>query len=58
MKDTMDISCFQAKNHFIDCVAAEVSTAHLATGHGVDVRIWKGDKRCMFLPALLHILLT
>ena len=54
----MDTSCFQAKNHFIDCVAAEVSAAYLATGHGVDVRIWKGDKRCMFLPVLLHILLT
>jgi len=54
MKDTMNISCYQAKRHLIDFMAAELSAAYLATGHGVDVWIWKGDKRRMFkfLPIL------
>ena len=49
----MNISCFQARHHSIDFMAAEVSAAYLATGHGVDVRIWKGDKHCMSLLVLL-----
>jgi len=39
MKDTMNISCFEAKHHFIDFMAADVSAAYLATGYGVDIRI-------------------
>ena len=54
MKDAINISCFQVKHHYIDFMAAEFSTAYLATGRGVDVRIWKQDKRRMFLPVLLY----
>ena len=59
MKYTMNISCIQAKSHLIDFMATDISSVYLATGHGVDVRIWKGDVECcMFLPALLCIPLT
>ena len=54
----MNISCFQTKHHSIDFMAAEFSAAYLATGCGVDVQIWKGDKSRMFLPVLLYIFLT
>ena len=46
MKDTINISYFQEKHHFIDFMAVDISAAYLATGHGEDVRIWKGDKHC------------
>lgn len=53
----MNISCFQAKSHSIDFMAAtaESSSAavYLATGCGADVRIWRGDKHCMSLLVLL-----
>jgi hypothetical protein len=56
----MNISCFRAEHHSIDFMAADASAVYLATGHGVDVRIWKGDKRRMFSesPLFLHILFT
>lgn len=59
-KETMNISSFHVKSHSIDFMAAESSssTVRLATGCGVDVRIWRGDKHRMFGPVLLQMLLT
>jgi hypothetical protein len=54
----MNISCLQAEHHSIDFMAADASAAYLATGHGLDVRIWTGDKCRMFSPLSLHMLFT
>jgi hypothetical protein len=56
----MNINYFQAKNHFIDFMAAEPSSSavYLATGCGVDVRIWRGDKHRMSLLVPLRMMLT
>jgi hypothetical protein len=57
-KDTLKLNCFQAKCHTIDFMAADASTVNLATGHGVDVRVWKGDKCRTPTPPLfsLHVI--
>jgi hypothetical protein len=34
-------------------MAADPSTGYLSTGSGLDVRVWKGGKRCMSLSASL-----
>ncbi|KAH9010834.1 WD40-repeat-containing domain protein [Lactarius hengduanensis] len=43
--DTMNFTYFRADNHTIDFMAVDPSADYLATGAGVDVRIWKGDRR-------------
>jgi hypothetical protein len=50
-KDTLKLNCFRAKHHTVDFMAADASTVNLATGCGMDVRVWKGDKCRM--PTLL-----
>jgi len=44
--DTLKLNYFRSKCHTIEFMAADASTVNLATGHGVDVRVWKGDKCC------------
>ncbi|KAH9037773.1 hypothetical protein EDB84DRAFT_1560523 [Lactarius hengduanensis] len=41
----MNFTYFRADNHTIDFMAVDPSADYLATGAGVDVRIWKGDRR-------------
>jgi hypothetical protein len=49
----MKLSCFRAKRHAVNFMAADASSVYLATGCGVDVRVWKGDKQCTFVPISL-----
>ncbi len=44
----MKFTYFRADNHAIDFMAADSSARYLATGAGVDIRIWKGEKYCIF----------
>ena len=53
LKDTLNFSCFQAKDHIVEFMTADPSAIYLATGCGEDVRIWKGGKHCMSLPISL-----
>jgi WD40 repeat protein len=46
-KDTMNISCFRAQRHTVEFMASNASTRCLATGSGLDVRVWKGDRHRM-----------
>ena len=48
-KDTMNFNCFRTQHHTVEFMAADASTSYLATGSGLDVRVWKGDKRRMSL---------
>ena len=50
-KDTMNLNCFHTQHHTVEFMAADASssTSYLATGSGLDVRVWKGDKRRMSL---------
>ena len=50
----MLLNCFRAKLHTVEFMAADASAIYLATGHGRDVRIWKGDGCRMPLPVLLY----
>ncbi len=54
----MNLCCFRAKLHTVEFMAADASAIYLATGHGADIRIWKGDKRRMPLPISLCALFT
>ena len=46
-KVTMNLSCFRAQHHTVEFMAVDTSTCYLATGSGLDVRVWKGDKHRM-----------
>ncbi|KAI9457246.1 hypothetical protein BJY52DRAFT_1273588 [Lactarius psammicola] len=43
--DTINFTYYRADGHIIDFMAIDPSAVYLATGAGVDVRIWKGDRR-------------
>lgn len=53
LKDTINFSYFRADDHTINFMAASPSAIYLATGAGVDVRIWKGDRRCTLSPSFI-----
>jgi hypothetical protein len=56
-KDVMSLSCFRTQRHTIEFMAVDASTSYLATGSGLDVRVWKGDKHCMSFETFLLLLL-
>jgi WD40 repeat protein len=54
-KDTMNLNCFRAQHHTVEFMAADASISYLATGSGLDVRVWKGDKCSTSLRLSLHL---